>query len=162
MIKVALASDNVVALNSVKKILVNSCSIRNLQESKSGSLFTTTFTIDSNQELEIAEMFQLLENITGINTRKGGSKRRCSVRVRKAAGYLLHYRFGISTPKIAELLNYVSHASPLVHCQQFPVLKVSNRFVPIELAIRRVLNVVTSDKRGNRKRKRHEKEKTDV
>jgi len=151
MIKIALATDSLIELNDVKKLLTKHYDIEKETEEKAGASFVTVLTIRNTPFTEIKEMFELLEAATGVDPRKRKSGKRHVVRVLRAAAYLLHYRFRQTHPKVAEILNYTSHTSSVIHCKQFlETINVNRRSVPIQLAIRRVLEVKIPDRRGRK------------
>lgn len=152
MIKVALATDSILEMKHMTKLLTEQCDVVDIDEQKKGGQqpHVTILTITSIEISAIEEMFELLESATGIDPRKTKSKKKSISRVSRAACYLLYYRFNLSHIKIAAMLGYANHASSLTHCNRMPKINVDKRKVIIELAVRRVLEVKTPDNRKGR------------
>lgn len=147
MLKVAIAADTQQKIKTVEQLLATHYTFESIEEEQRNELFTVVIQLKDDQGDEIEEMFQLLYTVTGIDPRERHkhSKKQSSMKANRAASFLLRYRFRFSYIAIAQVLNYVSHVSPLHQCRAvqkvlFPKA-VARDTVSIELAIRRVLNL---------------------
>jgi len=106
-----------------------------IKERKQEAQNTNIYTLEENFE-SIEGMLYLMEKITGIDPKIKSSKSEV-VKARKAACYLLYYRFGISHQKAGKLLNYGSTSASFMICRELGTIEVKG--IPMELAIRKVL-----------------------
>jgi len=137
--KVAVAAESKEEVERLKEVLDKSYEIRSIDENERDGLFTAMITMTNSKWRQIEKCLSLLEVISGINPREK-NKSFVAVKVRRAAAYLLYNRFGLSHDKIAQMLNYKSHASSKIFCDELGAIEVDIDTVPIEVAIRRVLN----------------------
>ena len=135
--KIACATQSKRELKRFTNFLSKEYEIQSQDESLQKGLYRNIYTLKESPDL-IEEMFSLLIAATGVEPRKGKSKKQKIVRVRRAASYLLYSRFGLSHTKVAKLMGYASHVSSLLFCRDMKHIEVKN--VPIELAIRKCLD----------------------
>lgn len=145
--KVACVADTKEEIKDFTTFLSEKYNIEKQEEKLLKGKPWNTYTVKKHIN-SIEEMFMQLIDITGIDPRKEKtSKNREIMRVRKAACYLLRNRFELSHEKIAELMEYKSHASSLLVCQSMEERTI---FVGMDLSIEQAIRNVLASLGNNR------------
>ncbi len=133
--KVAITSKSKYDLYEFTNMLNRHYQIKSRDEQEQGDLFVCVYTISGDASMD--EMFKLIKKITGVNPYK---KRRWMFRREKAvAAFILHHRFDVSYTKIAFLLGYISHSSPIDSIVYYDLKKIDNiKTLPLESVVRKV------------------------
>lgn len=138
--KVAVSSGCRKDIEYFKSVILDRFFILDNEETEKEGLATGVYTVERKRDqefIEVADIFRILELITGVDCRKKG-KQRHAVRARNAVCYLLRERLEFSHEKIALLLGYKSHASSLLVCKRLGHLAIKG--ANLEVAVRKVLN----------------------
>lgn len=152
MIKIAIATNSVVELQVLKDLLAKHYAYKIEDEDLKQELYTCVLTIAVTRRMQVIEVLKLLEAASGVDLlKKVKSQRKDIVFARRAASYLLRYRFSLTAEAIAKLLGYKTHVSAYTLYKRMYATDVGPA-VPLELAIRRVLDPKNHMK-GSRGRK---------
>ena len=136
--KIACATQSEEEMRRFSNFLIKGYKIQNQDENFQNGQYSNVYTVEENPNPQ-RELFSILISETGIDPRKEKTKKnRNIVKVRRAACYILHYRFNLSHEKIAELMDYKSHASSLLICKDMKKVKVGMS-ISLREAVKNVL-----------------------